>query len=103
MQGRGQPRPCTTLMSRIIPARLATGIVFLWLVLALPLPVFASQAPVQIKLSVSQASPGATIEVMGGRFPEDAVVKFIMHNPQNEISLGTVTADDHGEFSVSVL
>src|SRR6185436_8620660 len=49
------------------------------------------------------ASPGATIEVMGGRFPEDAVVKFILHNSQNEISLGTVTADDHGEFSVAVL
>jgi hypothetical protein len=90
-------------MSRIFPARCQTGILFLWLVLALPLPVFASQAPVQIKLSVSQASPGATIEVAGGRFPEDAMVKFVMQNSENQISLGTVLADDHGEFSVPVL
>jgi len=90
-------------MSRLFTARLATGILFLFLVLALPLPVLASQTPVQIKLSVSQASPGATIEVQGGRFPEDAMVKFVMQNAENQVSLGTVIADDHGEFSVTVL
>jgi hypothetical protein len=72
------------------------------LVFAPSSPVFAAALP-QIALSVSQASPGATIEVMGGRFPEDAVVKFMLHSPQNEIPLGTITADDHGEFSVAVL
>jgi hypothetical protein len=89
-------------MRRYSLACLATSLFLFWLGFTVPLHVLAQASPPQIELSVSQASPGATIEVSGGRFPEDALVKFVMQNSEKQISLGTVIADDHGEFSMTV-
>jgi hypothetical protein len=57
----------------------------------------------QIALSVAQASPGATIEIAGGRFEPDIGVKFILVQNGTEIELGTILCDDHGEFNTAVL
>jgi hypothetical protein len=75
----------------------------LFLALAVPFPIFASGGIPQIELSVSKASPGATIEVNGGRFEPDAVVTLMMLQPERQIQLGTVIADDHGEFTSALL
>jgi hypothetical protein len=89
-------------MRHYLLACLSTSLVFLSTIFVAPIRAFA-ETPPQIELSVSQASPGATIEVMGGRFPEDVLVKFVLQNTVSQISLGTALADDHGEFSVTVL
>ena len=75
----------------------------MFLALAVPFPLFASGETPQIQLSVSQASPGALIEVIGGRFEPDAVITFVLYRPENQVQLGTVMADDHGEFTSAIL
>jgi hypothetical protein len=89
-------------MKRYILACLLTSFILLSTGFIKLTPAFAYAALPQIALSVSKASPGATIEVMGGRFPEDSVVQFVMQNSGYQLSIGTVTADDHGEFSVAI-
>ena len=56
----------------------------------------------QIALRVAQASPGATIEVEGGRFEPDIMVKFVLFQNGTQHQLGTILADDHGEFLIPV-
>ena len=73
------------------------------MVFASPLRLFASGGIPQVALNVSQASPGATIEVTGGRFEPDAVVTFVLAQAEKQIQLGTVIADDHGEFTAPIL
>jgi hypothetical protein len=57
----------------------------------------------QIALSVLQASPGATIEITGGRFEPDIFVTLILSQNGTETRLGKILADDHGEFTTTVL
>jgi hypothetical protein len=57
----------------------------------------------QIALSVSQASAGATIEVEGRRFEPDIMVTLALFQNGTQIELGTLLADDHGEFTAPVL
>ena len=56
-----------------------------------------------IMLSVVQASPGARIEIAGSHFEPDIAVSFVLFQEGNETPLGTVTADNHGDFDTSVL
>ena len=90
-------------MSQPYLARFAAGLLFLFLSAIAPIPVLASQSPPQVQLSVAQASPGATIEVIGGHFPEDAMVELAMRNAEKQITFGTFLADDHGEFTIPIL
>ena len=57
----------------------------------------------QIALSVYQASPGATIEITGGRFEEDILVTLVLFKDGAQTELGSTLADDHGEFFVAIL
>lgn len=80
-------------------------IVFFTSLLLLPntSPVAAEGETPQIALSVYQASPGATIEITGGRFEPDIQVTLLLLQNGTQIPLGTVLCDDHGEFTVPVL
>ena len=57
----------------------------------------------QIALSVVQASPGATIEVSGGRFQPDIFVTIVIAQNGTQTELGKIIADDHGEFTTTIL
>jgi hypothetical protein len=89
-------------MKRNLLACLTAGLILQLFVFAFPHQIFAQAALPQIALSVSEASPGATIEVEGGRFDPDAIVSFYLFHSGGQVQLGGVLADDHGEFLSSV-
>jgi hypothetical protein len=91
-------------MKRALPNHLFACFVALIFVLGARSSALAESGDTpQISLSVSKASPGATIEVEGGRFVPDALVRFVLFQSGPQIQLGTILADDHGEFTTAIL
>lgn len=99
------PRPCSLfVMKRFLQILFAASFL-------VPISAFLTKTNVlaeggdtpQIALSVLQASPGATIEITGGRFQPDIFVTFILVLNGSETQLGKILADDHGEFTTSIL
>lgn len=84
---------------------LLTGLITLAFAFMSTSPVLAQEegANPQLALSVSQAGPGATIEILGSRFEPDIMVHFLLMRDGTQIRIGSTLADDHGEFLTTAL
>jgi hypothetical protein len=90
-------------MKKAFPLHLLTSFIVLILTLGMISSTSAWEGDTpQVVLRVARASPGATIEVEGGRFEPDILVRFTLIQSVTQTPLGSVFADDHGEFTTSV-
>lgn len=78
-------------------------ILVLLLIAATPCAAFAHGGEVRIELNVTQASPGATIDLRGSGFEPGDTATIMLVSTERQQLLGSATTDDHGDLAQAVL
>ena len=80
--------------------RILTGIFLIFLQTSI---VFAHGDEPRIELKLTQASPGATIDVRGTGFGPLEIITFVLVDSSRVIPISAIEADIHGDFTVGLL
>ena len=78
-------------------------ILVILMITATPYAASAHGGKVRIELNVTQASPGATIDLRGNGFEPGDTTVIMLVNAERQQLLGAATADDHGDLAQAVL
>ena len=78
-------------------------VLILLLIAAAPYSALAHDGEARIELNVTQASPGATIDLHGSGFEPDDTTTIMLGSGEQQVLLGSTTTDGHGDLTYAVL